>query len=157
VSEPTDEAATETAPASPESATTEPGERSVQPKQHLGRYEIDSVLGVGGMGVVYAAFDPELERRVALKVLPDTRRGQSARERLLREARAMARLTDPNVVRVYEVDSVGGHDFVAMELVDGSTLTDWLNKTAHTPEEVVDRFVRGVRARSGARRGRGAS
>src|SRR5689334_2772752 len=93
------------------------------------------------MGVVYAAFDSELERRVALKVLPDAKRGQSARERLLREARAMARVTHPNVVRVYEVDSVGGHDFVAMELVEGNNLADWLRAEPRAPDDVIDKFV----------------
>ena len=146
--EPIDEGATETAAPSPHSAaqgphsvTTQPTANVAPPKQQLGRYEIESVLGAGGMGVVYAAFDPELERRVALKGLPDARRGQSARERLLREARAMARLTHGNVVRVYEVDSVGGHDFVAMELVDGGTLADWIKAGPHEPDEIIARFV----------------
>jgi predicted Ser/Thr protein kinase len=130
------------------STATEPGaDTATQPtanvsvsQRSLGRYEIESLLGVGGMGVVYAAFDPELERRVALKVLPDAQRGHAARERLLREARAMARLTHPNVVRVYEVDSVDGHDFVAMELVDGGNLADWLREQ-RSPEAIVDTFV----------------
>src|SRR5580704_3643529 len=72
----------------------------------LGRYRLERELGAGGMGVVFAAFDPDLERRIALKVLrADT---GEARRRLLREARAMARLFHPNVVVVYEVGSANG-------------------------------------------------
>jgi serine/threonine protein kinase len=73
----------------------------------LGRYVIERELGSGGMGVVHAAFDPDLERRVALKILRDGI-PQEAEQRLLREARAMARLTHPNVVTVYEVGSTAG-------------------------------------------------
>ena len=101
----------------------------------LGRFAIERVLGAGGMGIVYAAFDPELERRVALKVLrpglaPD------AGERLLREARAMARLADPNIVAVYEVGTTDGHDYIAMELVDGENLVEW-RRTANPDARAV--------------------
>src|SRR5690348_16758394 len=82
----------------------------------LGRYRLERLLGEGGMGTVHAAFDPDLERRVALKVLRDARSGDEARQRLLREARAMARLTHPNVVTVHEVGNASGRDYVAMEL-----------------------------------------
>ena len=85
----------------------------------LGRYRLERLLGEGGMGTVHAAFDPDLERRVALKVLRGARSDDQARQRLLREARAMARLTHTNVVTVHEVGSAGGRDYVAMELVDG--------------------------------------
>src|SRR5262245_61395704 len=67
----------------------------------LGRYRLDRELGSGGMGVVYEAYDMDLERRVALKILRTD--SQTAEHRLLREARAMARLAHPNVVAVYEV------------------------------------------------------
>ena len=106
----------------------------------LGRYTIERRLGIGGMGIVYAAFDPELERSVALKVL---RSGMAAdaEQRLLREARAMARLAHPNVVTVYEVGSVDGRDYIAMELVDGENLVDW--KRTQKPDErvVLQAFV----------------
>jgi tRNA A-37 threonylcarbamoyl transferase component Bud32 len=78
------------------------------------------------MGVVWAALDPDLERTVALKVLRYDDPAPELRTRLLREARAMARLKHPNVLTVYEVDSDGTRDFIAMELVDGSTLDAWL-------------------------------
>jgi tetratricopeptide (TPR) repeat protein/predicted Ser/Thr protein kinase len=87
----------------------------------LGRYLILDRLGQGGMGVVYAAYDRELDRKVAVKLL----RGERARDggaRLLREAQAMARLQHPNVIAVHDVGTFGGRVFVAMEFVDGETL-----------------------------------
>jgi predicted Ser/Thr protein kinase len=93
------------------------------------------------MGVVHCAFDPDLERRVALKVLRKTDRGDEARTRLLREARALARLTHPNVVGVHEVGSVEGRDYVAMELIDGDTLDAWLKADKRSPREIVAAFM----------------
>src|SRR6476661_7953634 len=88
----------------------------------LGKYKLDRMLGAGGMGVVWAATDPDLERAVAIKRLRSADGSDTQRTRLLREARAMARLKHPNVLTVYEVDSDGERDFIAMELVDGSSL-----------------------------------
>ncbi len=91
---------------------------------YLGRYRIDDVLGSGGMGVVLAAHDPELDRKVAIKVL---HQGEPAMQaRLLREAQAMARLRHANVITVHDVGETDGRVFVAMELVAGATLRAWL-------------------------------
>src|SRR5262245_5149120 len=92
------------------------------------------------MGVVHAAFDPDLERRIALKVLRVETHGD-AHKRLLREARAMARLAHPNVVTVHEVGSANGRDYVAMELVDGHTLAEWLRSGKRSEAEMIDAFV----------------
>jgi len=97
------------------------------------------VLGSGGMGTVHAAFDPELERRVAVKVLHA--RDTEARARLLREARAMAKLSHANVITVFEVGSADGNDFVAMELVDGETLKEWWTRTRPKWRDVVAAFI----------------
>ena len=107
---------------------------------HVGRYVIERELGAGGMGVVYAALDPDLERRVALKVLRDGI-PREAEQRLLREARAMARLTHPNVVTVYEVGSFRGRDFIAMELIDGEPLVDWLRAEPRSEAETIAAMV----------------
>jgi predicted Ser/Thr protein kinase len=132
------EDATATDPATP----TVPSDPAGEPQREIGRYRIERLLGTGGMGVVYCAFDPELERRVALKVLPGSRRSQAAvRERLLHEARAMARLNHPNVIKVFEVGTAGDHDYVAMELVEGANLAEWLRAEQHTPREIVNAFL----------------
>jgi predicted Ser/Thr protein kinase len=99
--------------------------RDLGPGASLGKYRLDRILGSGGMGVVWAAHDPDLERAVALKVLLADNAAPELRRRLLREARAMARLKHPNVLTVYEVDSEGDRDFIAMELVEGASLDRW--------------------------------
>ena len=107
----------------------------------LGRYKLERELGSGGMGVVHAAFDPDLERRVALKVLRESAGSSEARQRLLREARAMARLAHPNVVTVHEVASANGRDYVAMEMIEGQTLAEWMRAERRPESEIIDAFV----------------
>ncbi len=118
-----------------------PSTRALPPLgEEVGRYRLERELGTGGMGVVHAAFDPDLERRVALKVLRSGG-GGGAEQRLLREARAMARLVHPNVVTVHEVGSAGGRDYIAMELVDGETLAEWLRAERRPEREILDAFI----------------
>ena len=110
----------------------------------IGRYRIQERLGRGGMGIVYSAFDPQLGRRVALKVLRPGGRHKldpDRAARLVREARAMARLSHPNVAAVYEVGSVGSKVYIAMEFIEGATLRHWLRDGERTWEEVVRIFV----------------
>jgi tetratricopeptide (TPR) repeat protein len=110
----------------------------------VGRYMIVDVLGAGGMGVVYAAFDPELDRRVALKLLrTDVAEagGDDAATRLKREARAIAKLAHPNVVSVFDVGSHDGAVFIAMELVDGRSLDTWIHEQPRPWREVVEVFL----------------
>ena len=94
----------------------------------FGRFFVLERLGSGGMGVVIAAYDPDLDRRVAIKVLrPDGVLARSElREQMIREAQAMARLSHPNVVAVHEVGTVERVFFLVMELVEGGTLADWI-------------------------------
>ncbi|AKJ02528.1 serine/threonine protein kinase [Archangium gephyra] len=95
----------------------------------LSRYVVQERLGSGAMGVVYAAYDPELDRQVALKLLrPEGRGVEELRLRLLREAQALARLSHPHVVAVHDVGMCGDGVFLALELVDGTTLADWLKE-----------------------------
>lgn len=104
----------------------------------VGRFELQRELGVGGMGAVYAAHDPRLERVVALKVLQRAGGSGDAERRLLREAQAMARLRHPNVVQVYEAGSHGGQVHIAMEMIEGGTLGDWMGGRARPWSEVRD-------------------
>ena len=97
----------------------------------VGRYVVVGWVGEGGMGVVYKAYDPELERAVALKLLhasgdPDSSSATLRRDRLLREAKALARLSHPNVLAVFDVGTFGNDVFLATEFVEGPTLADWL-------------------------------
>jgi serine/threonine protein kinase len=92
------------------------------PPQNVGRFEVLRVIGAGGMGVVLAARDPTLDRKVALKLMrPHLWAAGGDRAELGREAQAMARLAHPNVVAVHEVGSVGDQTFIAMELVEGTS------------------------------------
>ncbi|HEY4177478.1 MAG TPA: serine/threonine-protein kinase, partial [Kofleriaceae bacterium] len=106
----------------------------------LGRYVIEGPLGRGAMGVVLAARDPKLDRRVAVKLL--LARGRSAIEeaRVLLEARAAARVHDAHLVSVYDVGTWNGRVFLAMELIDGPTLTRWLTEKRELPA-IVDAFT----------------
>jgi len=109
----------------------------------IGRFVVTKQLGVGGMGVVYAADDPELGRQVAVKLL----RGAVARDsvlaarRIMREARLAARVAHPNLVSVYEVGQHDDRVFIAMELVNGSSLNVWLKERPRSPKEILSVFV----------------
>ena len=110
----------------------------------LGRYALLGRIGVGGMGEVYSAHDSELERKVALKLLhPDSAEADTSLGpmRLLREAQAMARLSHPNVVAIYDVGTFEDHVFIAMEYVAGRTLRHWLKEADRDWRQIVENFV----------------
>ncbi len=113
----------------------------------IGRYRLVRRLGAGGMGVVYLVHDPDLDRLVALKVLHVDSPTLGTHEEILqrrmrREARALARLDHPHVVRVYEVGEHQGRIYLAMEYVEGTTLTQWLDDAPTRPwEDLVQAFV----------------
>ena len=114
-------------------------EPELAPHTRVGRYEIVRQIGAGGMGVVYAAHDPELDRLVAVKLL----RGDAdpdLQQRLRREARAMAQLVHPNVVAVHDVGAFDGRTFIAMEYVPGETLLHWV-AGRHTAREILAIYV----------------
>jgi tetratricopeptide (TPR) repeat protein len=104
----------------------------------IGRYVVLRPIGAGAMGVVYAAYDPELDRKVAIKVLdPQAQQASLDHRRLLREGQALAKLSDPNVVAVYDVGTVDDRVWIAMELVQGDTLRAWLEAAHRRWSEVL--------------------
>ncbi len=120
-----------------ERATDVPGE--------LARFVLREQLGEGGMGVVWRARDPELDRDVAVKVLrpevaTSAARSDEARVRLKREAQAMAKLQHPNVIAVHEVGEASDQVFIVMELVAGGTLRQWLARRPRTVPEILEVF-----------------
>jgi eukaryotic-like serine/threonine-protein kinase len=149
-------------PVTPSGMTT--GEQPITRGQTIGRYVVLDRLGAGGMGVVYAAYDPELDRKIAVKVLhgpspaskaqvearaklmnrlfgddtddapPETPR---ADDRLLREAQAIARVSHPNVIAVHDVGEHAGEVFLAMEFIQGRTLGAWLKESPRTAADVI--------------------
>ncbi|MEM6291278.1 MAG: protein kinase [Myxococcota bacterium] len=123
------------------------GDDAATPVQ-VGRYRLGERLGAGGMGVVYDAHDTSLDRPVALKLLRPGYEMEAASERLQREARAMARLSHPNVVTVFDVGTHEGAVFVAMEKVEGETLRSWLSQPRPVADiiEVLDQAAQGLAA-----------
>jgi len=106
----------------------------------IGRYQLLQRLGAGAMGVVHLAFDSRLERNVALKVLRNPDR-PAERDRLLREAKTLARLSHPNVVAIYEVGRAEGVDFIAMEWVNGVNLQQWLFEQPRSQTDILRVFL----------------
>jgi tetratricopeptide (TPR) repeat protein len=120
----------------------------------IGHFVVQDQLGAGGMGVVVAARDQLLDRKVAIKVLQRIvgSTTTSAQVRLLREAQAMAKLQHPNVVTVFEVGTHDGLIFVAMELIEGCTLARWLREQPRTVRDIVGVFVHAGRGLAAAHR-----
>jgi serine/threonine protein kinase len=116
----------------------------------LGRYVILYRLGSGGMGVVFAAYDPELDRKVALKLVRLETGSPAAREALRREAQAMARLSHPNIVAVHDVGGEGRDVFLAMDLIDGVTLDEWLKLDRRGWRDVLRVFIQAGRGLAAA-------
>ncbi|MBZ4416485.1 serine/threonine-protein kinase [Myxococcus sp. RHSTA-1-4] len=121
-----------TAPSSPPHAASGPVHSWLERGALLGRYVVLERIGAGGMGVVHAAYDPELDRRVALKLIRidavSPAKQEQAQARLLREAQATARVVHPNVITIHDVGRFGEHVFLAMELVDGTTLREHMHR-----------------------------
>ena len=136
--------------AGPEAGDGEPLDRG----DLVDRYVILDRIGAGGMGVVYAAYDPELDRKIALKLLHlvDEVASGSGRTRLLREAQALAKLSHPNVVTVHDVGTLGGQVWLAMEYVDGETLGAWRRGQRPPWQEVLEVMLDAGRGLAAAHR-----
>ncbi len=127
--------------------------KSVEAAQaaRIGRFSVLRHLGRGGMGVVFSAYDEELDRRVAIKLLRSAHsRSSEARVRMLREAQAMARLSHPNVAQIHEVGEYDGQVFIAMEYVHGQTLRSWSQVGGRGWREILDMFLQAGRGLAAA-------
>ena len=134
------DASTPSSPTNPDARTDATADDGPQRGDQIGHFTIVDQLGAGGMGVVYAAYDLELNRKVAIKLLRVTSvHDQSiGRARLMREAQAMAQVDHPNVVTVFEVGKHRGDVYIAMEFIDGETFGAWRRRTGARWQEVLD-------------------
>ena len=107
--------------------------------EHVGRYVILYRLGKGGMGVVFAAYDPQLDRKVAIKLMRPRGRGRTSmgQAAMLREAQALARLSHPHVVAIHDVGVLGNQVFVAMDFLEGETLRRWAASERRSVADIV--------------------
>src|SRR5437016_10140182 len=105
----------------------------------LGRYEIRSKIGAGGMGEVYLAQDTKLDRKVALKILPAEVAAHPDRmKRFVQEAKSASALNHPNIITIHEIDETDSINFIATEFIDGETLRDHMRSTPMKIAEVLD-------------------
>jgi predicted Ser/Thr protein kinase len=134
---------TGTALGRPKRRLRSPPQSPLAPGTKVARYVIGETLGVGGMGIVYSARDPDLNRDIAIKILrPEFARAHpDATKRIIREAQAMARVSHPNVVSVFDVATVDDRVFVAMERVSGTNLRGWLARERRTLAEILETFT----------------
>lgn len=116
----------------------------------VGRFLVVERLGIGGMGVVYRAYDPELHRQVAIKLLRPALEDGDGRSRLIREAQAMAQVSHPNVAAIHDVGTLEERVYIAMELVEGRTVSAWLARKKRTWQEVVATFIQAGRGLAAA-------
>lgn len=116
--------------------------------ERLGRYQIREIIGEGAMACVYRAFDPEINRSLAIKLLKaQLRLDGEYRNRFLREAKGAGVLSHPNIVTVFDVGEDQGHPYIAMELVEGGTLGDEIkNRKALTTRDIVEIGIQLTRA-----------
>ena len=130
------------------------GTCALEAGDRLGRYVVLEIIGAGGMGEVYSAYDPELDRRIALKVIrpsaDDSETLTTARGRLLREAQAMAQLSHPNVISVFDVGTLADNVYVAMEYVEGQDLRAWAALERPEWREVLELYIAAARGLAAA-------
>ena len=110
----------------------------IDARTKIGRYEICSQLGAGGMGEVYLAHDTKLDRKVALKILPSNHAGREPVRRFMQEARAASALNHPNILTIYEIDDIESAQFIATEFIEGQTLRARMKVAPVKPLEAID-------------------
>lgn len=133
-------------------ATRPSPDEPIAPGHIIDRYVILRPLGAGAFGVVYAAYDPELDRKVALKFLRarPVNDDPESRARVLREARAMARLSHPHVTSVYDVHLDGDRLWIAMEFIPGQTMASWLTESSRSTKDILQAFTQAGRGLAAA-------
>jgi serine/threonine protein kinase len=126
--------------------------RPLRPGDRIGRFVVQQPLGQGGMGVVYGAVDPELGRRVAIKLVRTGNRGTHERlaARLRREALALARLSHPQIIAIHDIGTTGRGTFMAMEYVRGPNLRRWLRTAPRSTTEILEVFMQAAEGLAGA-------
>ncbi|MFN2532109.1 MAG: protein kinase [Pyrinomonadaceae bacterium] len=107
-------------------------------RKWLGRYELSSQLGAGGMGEVYLAHDTKLDRKVALKILPSAVGTQDRVRRFIQEAKAASALNHPNILTIYEIDEINSQHFIVTEFIEGQTLRNRMKLSPLTSSEAID-------------------
>jgi serine/threonine protein kinase/Tfp pilus assembly protein PilF len=111
---------------------------SIAARKRIGRYEILSHIGTGGMGTVYLAHDPKLDRKIALKILPAEVTGHDRARRFVQEAKAASALNHPNILTIYEIDQIESEHFIATEFIEGETLRQRLASSTVNIGEAID-------------------
>jgi len=146
-SAPAQSASAQSAPAQSAPDQAAPGQPSSAAAAHyVGRFRVDDQIGAGSTGVVYKAYDGRLERPVALKLLAaGVAKTTEYRERLLKEARAMAQLSHPNVAVIHEVGEHDGQLFIAIELLEGGTLHQWMRAGGHSLDAHLEMLMQAGR------------
>src|SRR5712691_3016189 len=126
-------------PALPGSPSASEAWMAISPGKRLGRYEVRSQIGAGGMGEVYLAQDTKLDRQVALKVLPaEVAVKQERMRRFVQEAKAASALNHPNIITIYEIEQIDSVNFIATEFIDGETLRERIRGATMKLGEVLD-------------------
>ncbi len=123
---------------------------TLPPALRLGRYAVVRHIGSGGMGSVYVAYDEELHRRVAIKLLLDASGDAHARARMVQEARALAQLSHPNVVQIHDIGEAAGRIFLAMEYIEGETLREWKAAARPTIDAIREVYLQAGRGLAAA-------
>src|SRR6516165_6914938 len=119
----------------------EPAESPLPAGTRVGPYQIEVLLGAGGMSQVYRALDTRLGRKVAIKFLSEAIADTAGRRRFQREAQMASALNHPHIVTVYDAGEFGARQFLVTELIETGTLSDWAGRQEHTPHEIVDVLV----------------
>src|SRR5262245_50959153 len=107
-------------------------------RKRIGRYEIYSQLGSGGMGEVYLAQDTKLDRKVALKILSRDLTDHDRERRFIQEAKAASALNHPNILTIYEIDEIDSEQFIAKKFIEGETLRDRIRRSPLSPTDAIE-------------------